>query len=382
MTPPRKAKASEYPDLIAFLNGIFHKRMDLEYSHIYQPTAKDMANNIIVLEGGRIVSCVGIFPMTFVCGDARLSVGGVGGVSTDPEHRGRGLMTKLLDKAIAQMRRQSYDISILWGDRLRYNYFGWENAGRHYSFNINRRHVVRTTASGAEIRPLSMSGDDLGRIARFYEEWELRVERSPAELRSVFSRGTYETWVWRKGERFAYVTIKGTLGDRDLIEFGGDMEGLDNLLGFLFDRYDMENLAGALPFCQSPYLPFIISRSSAWGIGLSRRINDAMVKILDLASVLRKFAGEIMKKSRGLGLKGSLTLEMSDSGQFATLLFGRSVTVADRKANPVLSLSDTSMVRLIFGPVPPSHALGLAKPLRYLDALFPLDFYVPRLNYV
>ncbi|NQT84781.1 GNAT family N-acetyltransferase, partial [bacterium] len=119
MTRPRKAGVSDYDDLIAFLNKIFGIRMDMQYGHIYKPTRKDMSNNIIIRDEGRIVSCVGIFPITLLCGDARLSVGGVGGVSTEPKYRGRGLMSKLLDKSVSIMRRRDNDISILWGDRRR-----------------------------------------------------------------------------------------------------------------------------------------------------------------------------------------------------------------------------------------------------------------------
>lgn len=379
---PRKANVPDYPELISFLNGIFKIRMDLEYSHIYRPTARDMANNIIAVEDGKIVSCVGIFPMTFVCGDVRLQVGGIGGVSTNPESRNRGWMTTLMNEAMKIMRRRQYDISILWGDRLRYARFGYENAGRHCTFNIDRRHVLARIPAGPEIRPLSFAADDLNRIARLYRQWELRVARPPAKLKSVFGRDTYETWVWRNGKTFAYMTIKGVGADRDLIEFGGEREGLDDLLGFLFDKYELENLMGTIPYSPSPYVPFVIAHSSGWGIGFSRRARGEMVKILDFASVLRKFAGQIRKRARRSGLTGSLTLEMTDSHQVATLHFGGSVSVTQRKAKPTLRLSDTEMVRLIFGTIPPSHSLKLSQSLHSLDEVFPLEFYVPRLDWV
>ena len=381
-TDLRKATAADYPDLISFLNGIFGIRMDLEYSHIYKPTARDMGNNIIAVQDGKIVSCVGIFPMTFACGGVRLRVGGIGGVSTNPEYRSRGLMTTLMNEAMEIMRRRRDDVSILWGDRLRYARFGYENAGRRHTFNIDRRHVLPRIPAGTEIRPLSFTSGDLSRIGRLYRQSELRVERSPAKLKSVFGRYTYETWVWLKGKAFAYMTIKGLGADRDLIEFGGETEGLENLLGFLFDKYELENLTGTIPYCPSPYVPFVIAHSSGWGIGFSRRARCEMVRILDFASVLSKFAGQIGKRARRSGLTGSLTLEMTDSHQVATLHFGRRVSVIEQKATPTLRLSDTQMVRLIFGTIPPSHSLKLSKPLHYLDEVFPIDFYVPRLDWV
>lgn len=380
MTLPRKATVSEYDELITFLSKIFRIRMDLQYSHIYKPTRKDMSNNIIIRDEGRIVSCVGIFPMTLVCGDARLSVGGIGGVSTEPKYRGRGLMSKLLDRAISIMRRRDYDISILWGDRLRYNRFGWENGGRQYAFTIDRRHVSPGKETGAEIRRFSNSAADLGEIARLHEQRKLRVDRTRGQLKSVFNRLTYETWVWKKGTAFAYTTVREKNKEVKLREFGGDLSGLDNLLGFLFDKYQLEKLTGTVEVSQSPYLPFLINRSSEWGLRFI-----GMVKILDLKSVLQKFAPQLERRCRSLRLATDLTLEMTPPrrGQIASLHFGPAGRgVGERKKGPLLRLSDTEMVRLLFGTLPPSHVLGLDKSLCYLDALFPLDFYVGWLDCV
>jgi len=377
MTRPRKAGVSDYDDLIAFLNKIFGIRMDMQYGHIYKPTRKDMSNNIIIRDEGRIVSCVGIFPITLLCGDARLSVGGVGGVSTEPKYRGRGLMSKLLDKSVSIMRRRDNDISILWGDRRRYNYFGWENAGRQYAFRIDRRHISPAKGTGAEIRRFSNSAADLGEIARLHGQRKLRVDRTRGQLKSVLNRHTYETWTWKKDGAFAYITVKGETKERELIEFGGDLAGLDELLNFLFKEYQLENLQGRMAISPSVYLPFIIRHSSEWGVRFV-----GMVKIINLKSVLQKFARQLNRRGRGLELKGDLTLEMTDSGQLASLHFGKGVTVGDGRKGATLSLSDTEMVRLIFGMVPPSHAFRLDRSLRYLDALFPLDFCIDRLDRV
>ncbi len=374
---PRKATVSDYDDLIRFLNGIFGIRMDLQYSHIYKRTQKDMSNNILLRDGNRITSCVGIFPMTLVCGDARLSVGGIGGVSTDPNFRGQGLMTMLLNTSIAVMQRRNYDLSILWGDRHRYNQFGWENAGRQYAFKIDRRHVSNGKAIGAEIRPFSNSRADLHEIAQVHEGRERRVLRTRAQLKSVLNRHTYESWVWRNRRAFAYITIKGEAKDRELIEFGGSLSGLDDLLRFLFEKYQLESLRGTMAVSQSPYLRFIIDRSTEWGIRFI-----GMVKILNLKSVLQKFAPQLGSRCGSQGLKGELTLEMTNSAQVATLHLGNQVTVDDRKRDPNIRLSDTEMVRLILGTIPPSQALALDTSLGYLDALFPLDFYIGRLDYV
>jgi hypothetical protein len=152
---------------------------------------------------------------------------------------------------------------------------------------------------------------------------------------------------------------------------------VEDLLRFLFNEYRLEDLKGTMAVSRSPSLRFVIERSSEWNVRFV-----GMVKILDLASVLRKFAPQIGRRCRGLGLAGHLTLEMTGNGQVATLSLGKGIRTGGRRWGRILRLSDTAMVRLLFGVIPPSHALDLPDSFDYLDALFPLDFYVGRLDYV
>ena len=67
---------------------------------------------------------MGIFPLTGVVGDAEIRIGGIGGVATLPEFRGKGYMSNLMECSIQKMTEDKYSISILWGDRQRYANFG------------------------------------------------------------------------------------------------------------------------------------------------------------------------------------------------------------------------------------------------------------------
>ncbi|NQS89615.1 GNAT family N-acetyltransferase [Patescibacteria group bacterium] len=73
------------------------------------------------------MTLVGIFPLTGVVGDAEIRIGGIGGVATLPEFRGKGYMSNLMECSIQKMTEDKYSISILWGDRQRYTNFGKED---------------------------------------------------------------------------------------------------------------------------------------------------------------------------------------------------------------------------------------------------------------
>ena len=144
-TPPEPARPEDHQELVTFLERIFRPErmgsMAAEYPHLYAPEL--MPWNLVSRHCGRIVSVVGAFPIAFYIQSARpsmvLTVGGVGGVSTCPAHRGRGLMQAGLHTAIARMRDHEYAFSMLWGDRQRYAHFGYEDAGTELRGRAQRR---------------------------------------------------------------------------------------------------------------------------------------------------------------------------------------------------------------------------------------------------
>jgi predicted N-acetyltransferase YhbS len=141
-TEIRHVRAEEFDDFMRYVERAFgHSKAFFEraYPHLYRPTERALEWAYVVDEDGKIVSHVGVYPIEAVTAGVRLSIGGIGAVSTAPGARGKGYMTLLLEHVINEMRRIGYPVSWLGGDRQRYNTFGWELASTVYTLEFSQR---------------------------------------------------------------------------------------------------------------------------------------------------------------------------------------------------------------------------------------------------
>ncbi len=139
---------ADWDEGLAFINGVFFADGSKDFStllpSIYQPTDEFMAYNHAVREDGSIRAVVGLFPLDWQVGDARLTIGGIGGVSTHPSVRGKGYMKLLMNHCVEHMKSEGMQLSWLGGQRQRYGYFGYEKCGLQLRISLtaaNVRHV-------------------------------------------------------------------------------------------------------------------------------------------------------------------------------------------------------------------------------------------------
>lgn len=69
----------------------------------------------IALRKGELIGGLRMLTDTVRIGEARLKMGGLGWVTTDPRHRGRGVCRALMDDILAYMKRHKYHVSMLFG---------------------------------------------------------------------------------------------------------------------------------------------------------------------------------------------------------------------------------------------------------------------------
>ncbi len=192
-----KGAAGEMPAIVDFINYVFsqaHVPHDFKalLPKVYADGAPagQEAYHYLAKQDGKIVSCVACRPTELIFGENRLKCGYVGSVSVHPYHRGEGHMKKLMGNMLADAREKNLDMLILGGQRQRYGYFGFENAGFKLCFRVNKSNV-RHALSGADasdvgIRPLTES--DVPEAYALWEKQPMRAQRSRggffAELKS------------------------------------------------------------------------------------------------------------------------------------------------------------------------------------------------------
>ena len=77
------------------------------------PTWCPSQTPVVVVEG-RIVSTLRIWDRWVHLGSTPVRMGGIGGVTTHPDYRGRGIATRLMEHAAEYMRDDGYDLGLLF----------------------------------------------------------------------------------------------------------------------------------------------------------------------------------------------------------------------------------------------------------------------------
>ncbi|AJY75561.1 hypothetical protein VN24_14565 [Paenibacillus beijingensis] len=100
--------------------AFFQKRLD--YDAAYDPETTWVAT-----VEGELAASVQLFPYDMRVGEARLKIGGIGSVSSDPRFRGMGLVHGILLEMTEWMKKREYDLSLLFtGIHPFYEKVGWE----------------------------------------------------------------------------------------------------------------------------------------------------------------------------------------------------------------------------------------------------------------
>jgi len=71
-------------------------------------------NRVLEIDG-RLAARIAIINREMYFHGGVLRVGGIGGVCTDPAHRGKGLCKLLLDDCTNVMKKMGFDVSLLYG---------------------------------------------------------------------------------------------------------------------------------------------------------------------------------------------------------------------------------------------------------------------------
>ena len=390
---PRRARPEEFSEAMRFTDMVFRpgqkgrRIVQRQYPHAYREEAGFVRRLLLLRHNGELVGCIGVHPMMLRLGAARLSAGGIGIVGAHPERRGEGIMTRLLDEAIRQMRSAGHAVSVLGGDRQRYARFGWENAGVRNVYELTARSLGKATGADRVLRLQDPDAAMCRRIRRLSGGSAYGVERKLGDIRPLLVRNGKEAWICQEGRRFAYA-VAGGAGRTNrpytaIHEFGGDAE----LILALFRRLMQRSARGVLSVVAGPNpeeQALLVPVSAGW----SREI-DGMTQILDVTRVVEQLRPELVRRATATRVSGSFELHVNCTGgtwQQATLDLGGSRGRA--KVRPYhLRLDQLELVELLFGSIPIEERFGHhrgipAGALHRLAAILPLPLHIPSLNHI
>jgi GNAT superfamily N-acetyltransferase len=378
---PMRASMNDFDSIVELADECFPRDRDLggmlaRWPHCLIPRPEKIRNCLIMKDGSKVVSLVEYVDQRLHMGESEVKVAGITVVSTWPSYRGRGLMTRLLKYCISLMGEEGYAFSDLGGDRQRYGRFGWENAGRQWSFLITRRSLKAVGApTGYEIEPCRASSTEVNATFALHGRDAIGLQRTRDLHKMLLRRKGMSVWLARGGEGIAaYVVTEPRERGQEIIEFGGAAEGVHAILLHLAEAHGSEwqHLHSAW---SHPLNAKFFSISARWDVHDLR-----MIKIMDLERTLQGFAHQLGNRYRDLGLQGrrTVTLAVEGTEQGVEMEFSSEGVALSKTLNHagVVALSDHQMVRFIFGPGTPSSELRLPTNARFLEGLLPVDFFI------
>ncbi|MDD3725961.1 MAG: GNAT family N-acetyltransferase [Candidatus Ratteibacteria bacterium] len=376
-----RALSSEYNNIQRFLEDVYGHSFNYfpsTYPSLWKKENTDFRNIFVIREKGKIVSLVRVFPLKTVQNGVDIDLAGIGGVSTLYSHRGKGYMGILLKYAFKEMERQRFPLSILGGDRHRYNNFGYENGGKVVTLNILPRGLEKYGINAIpSYRYDNTDRKILGKIMRSYEDINYRRKRTLDDFENIYKRYGINVYYAERGKRFAFVVISATevRDDRmkNVLEFGGSPELIPCILQHLIEKFGFAGFSIVFPeFHEIP--ANLMSLASSWNIGSPR-----MIKIINLRQTM-----EIFSKGKNFLFPDNEEITLTIKGKESVVITkkGDVLKIVSGRGKNEISLTETDMVRFLFGTslwVPDGIDI---KTVQILKQFLPLNIYLPPLDMI
>lgn len=377
---PRLATSEEFPEVLDLVDRCFQRRdggMADEWAHCYDETNPDQ--HAVIIRDGHVVANIGCLRQTLKVGENDLEAAGITAVVTDPRYRDNGYMARLLEFWLDRIDEWGIPFAELAGDRTRYGRFGWDNAGQDRRYKITERSLEEAPVREKHARRYDGSEETLTFIRELYASQQFRVVRDEERFRTHLGRGNLATVLYDEPGEESYLTFKRNQSDATITEVVGTDRGVRALLTYVFRVFGskLESLQARV-HPSDPLNPVFGSWSTSnhWRTFPHRKVN-----VRDLPGVLEAFGYQIARSwRRGEGGDAKVTLKIEGDKEAAELAVSDECAVVRRVANsPNVELGRRAMVRLLFG-YPETVTSYEGHPV--LEAVLPLEFYLPRTDQV
>ncbi len=339
---------------------------------------KEWKNHRCLVLDGRVVSYIKIVPKRMYLGRALLKMAGVAGVSTDPDHRRKGYNRALFRDTIEFIRKDGYDLSILYGIPDYYHRYGYESVMTGHIVTMTPREEWAGAAAPHKRSVVTRS--DMDQIRRLCNAQARhrdgnclrnRMHKPARGVKITDGRGRIVAYAaWREENGIIFVPDAAARGPAAAVE----------LLRALW-RVAWREMAGQINVDLPPGYPLtdaMLPRGATYRRQF-RHNAGCMGLILDLSALARKMqpewarlAGrsELAGKRFALRLAvGDETLSISGGAKGVTTAVGRARAAS--RATPPRFLQMLLGYRAISELADDSDVRFTKKDLRALEVLFP-----------
>jgi predicted acetyltransferase len=247
MDGPRGLKEKEFPsatklDCTVFQLeklGIIASNLETEFPLLF--SKRNLENLRVFVDGGEVISLVGISIKDIAIMGCRTRVASIGGVCTYSEYRNKGLATRLMEDATRRALEKGASVMLVSRGRGLYRRLGCINAGLYSSYLIERD-TLKMRNEGLVIR--EHDGGDLVELVRLHQSEPIRFIRPYEDFKEVLAANrlcvrSSKTYVISSDKRdLAYVCLQlPEAKGKPLVirELAGSREAILRTLGALMD---------------------------------------------------------------------------------------------------------------------------------------------------
>lgn len=350
---------------------------------LYVVTAQEGARQ------GKVVSAVGIAHHRVYLPDSRLRVGSIGGVSTQPDYRGLGLASLLMQHCTRKLYDQGARLMLISGERGLYTRTGNVNAMHLKNFTVQADSRLSALLPGrVTIRPLTAS--DAALCARIYQTEPVHYIRRVSDYTDSFDPG--KAWLIEVDHQpAAYLLLRlhwdywdaPERGILDISEYAGSrvalVAGLHTMLASgvaPIEPHRLHTLRLDVPWQDGSLLHLL---ENAGIPGTSIALPDHTMRLINFPALRSDLAAYITARlptALGRGLRfeqsGPLLADPSGAEEGRCAIAWHSLR---------LELTTAEMTRLVMGSPAPEE-FSAPPPLdEMIQALFPLPSFLPGINF-
>ena len=357
VAPDPKADAERVIDLVAKVFGGYYRVRDWCRRNYVLHCHYDWNASRIGLIGDRIVTHYGVWDYEMQIGRARVRTGGIGAVATDGDFRKRGLMDQTARASVEAMRATGYDFTMLFGIDNFYHRFGYTRSWSDTTYVVRAADLPAGKPPARLRKFLSPARDDILRIYR-----REHAGMTGAAIRPTFTVEGFlnemigYAWLDARGRTAGYAMVKWQGNGPECFEAGGDVDEALRVLAALARKRGFSEVRFTTILYGHP-LAARLRRLNCREETNHHRSGGAMIRTVNLPSVLGKIAGELESRLRGSVMatwQGDLRI--ADGREAAVLAIRRGkVRVGPATRSKHAIVGGDEIAQFLIGTAPPAE---------------------------
>ena len=358
MTEYLKGTVADNEDILDFCNYVFsHDGTPTDFVKLvpkYYKKGNEAPNeHFLVKENSKIKSVIGSFNLQMDILGEKIKTAGIGSVSVHPYSRGSGYMKKLMQAAREEMKANGADISILGGQRQRYEHFGYEPAGVEMTYSVNTsnlRHYAGEIFAVSFKQVTESDTDAVEYIKQLHQKQPLTLDRCDKKYYDILISWDSEVYLIEyQGKSCGYFTCNKSYSYISELELE-DMKLLPSVIKEFFSEFSCRSVSLSSAEFECEKTSVLAQICEGYKVGCNYQY--AVFNFKKVVSALLKLKASYTRLSNGkASFKIVNTLgQYGTAEEFTVAVKDNEVKISEEVDSECIELDYLEAIRLLFSP--------------------------------